>query len=89
MVPSESRVAGRELRPQNWAGNFEGRYSETFVAERLTLKPASQAPYHISQITSPPNFCFLASLSVIKPFGVEIMAIPYPPLTLFIFRWLR
>ena len=34
------------------------------------------------QIISPPTFCFLASISVITPFGVDTIAIPKP---LFIF----
>ena len=34
------------------------------------------------QIISPPSFCFLASISVITPLGVDIIAIPRP---LFIF----
>jgi hypothetical protein len=32
------------------------------------------------QIISPPTFCFLASISVITPFGVDTIAIPSPPL---------
>jgi len=32
--------------------------------------------YHISQINSPPNPAFLASLSDIKPFEVEMIALP-------------
>ena len=30
------------------------------------------------QITSPATFCFLASISVITPFGVDTIAIPRP-----------
>ena len=33
------------------------------------------------QIISPPTRCFLASISVITPLGVEIIAIPNPLLT--------
>jgi hypothetical protein len=34
------------------------------------------------QIISPPTFCFLASISVITPFGVDTIAIPNPLLIL-------
>jgi hypothetical protein len=34
------------------------------------------------QIISPPIFCFLASISVITPLGVETIAIPKPLLIL-------
>jgi len=50
----------------------------------LTACPKNYIPeryHHTSQITSPPNFFFLASLLVIKPWGVEIIARPKPDFT--------
>ena len=38
--------------------------------------------YHTKANTSPPTFCFLASLSVNSPLFVEMIAIPSPPNTL-------
>lgn len=41
----------------------------------------SRPPYQTKASTSPPTFCFLASLSVITPFEVERMAMPSPFMT--------
>ena len=35
MVLSSSKKIGRERSSQNWAGNFEERYFQNLVAERL------------------------------------------------------
>ena len=41
------RITDRELRPQNWAGNFEGRYFENFDcrATYSTGKPGGASPF--------------------------------------------
>ena len=31
------RITDQELRPQNWAGNFEGRYFETSLPNSITV----------------------------------------------------